>query len=272
MKPTDEWKFQGKPLAPKVYEADRERGDLVVNVTRSKERRPIRARIAADTLVAAFNTWAFKREQPDDIQGLQAQVAKAIAMSQPVSFVLYWGKGPRNAAGEKEAACLDFLTQMQERIREMYPPGACITLVFTDTHAILNGHKLPDIVAYFRSVSGMLPESGFDTCHLGSIVRDARPLLADYDPDREPLDPDLHTLLVNSARKWYRGGGTAEEGALAYYKANLIERKAMELSFPNSIFVTFNGSELRGLFPEKLPIFYMYSLRKGFAVKPWFLA
>ena len=52
----------------------------------------------------------------------------------------------------------------------------------------------------------------------------------------------------------------------------MIERRAVELTFPRSIFVTFNGSEFRGLFPQRLPIFYMYSLRRGVSVKPWFLS
>ncbi|MBX9760277.1 MAG: hypothetical protein K2Y29_15980 [Beijerinckiaceae bacterium] len=256
----------------RLYEPDRERGELVVSVSRSKERRATRAVVCAESVVASFNTWAFKREQPDSPAGLLAQVAKSIALSQPVRFVLYWGKGPRNAAGDKEVACLDFLGQMQERIRQVYAPGAQITIVFTDTHAALNGHKLLDAAAYFKSVAAILPATGYDFCHLGSIVRDARPLLADFDPEAETLDTELQVDLVSSAQKWYRGPGSAEEGAIAYYRANLVERKAMELSFPDSIFVTFNGSALRGLFPETLPIFYMYSLRKGFAVKPWFLA
>ena len=52
---------------------------------------------------------------------------------------------------------------------------------------------------------------------------------------------------------------------------NLIEQRVVERAFPGSIFVTFNGSDLRSLFPTQLPIFYMYSLRRGVAVKPWFL-
>jgi L-tyrosine isonitrile synthase len=71
--------------------------------------------------------------------------------------------------------------------------------------------------------------------------------------------------------KWYRGEGTVEQGALKYYRMNMVERRAVELAFPRSIFVTFNGSKMRGLFPKSLPIFYMYSLRRGFSVKPWFL-
>ncbi|MFN3889786.1 MAG: hypothetical protein ACK4MV_05250 [Beijerinckiaceae bacterium] len=272
MKPSDELKLCGSPALKKVYEPDRERSDLLVNLTRGKDRPAKQPIVAPETIASSFNTWAFKREQPDSKPLLLAQIAKAVAQSQPVSFVLYWGKGPRNEAGPRESACLEFMSQMKARIRAVYPPGARMTLVFTDTHAQLNGHKVADMAAYFKSVVGLLPDSGFDTCHLASIVRDARPLLGDFDASGESLDEQLLAQLVASAQKWYRGGASVEEGAIAYYRANLVERRAIEFAFPDSIFVTFNGSELRGLFPEKLPIFYMYSLRKGFAVKPWFLA
>jgi len=58
---------------------------------------------------------------------------------------------------------------------------------------------------------------------------------------------------------------------VTYYRMNMVEKRAVEIAFPRSIFVTFNGSEFRCLFPEQLPIFYMYSLRRGVSVKPWFL-
>ncbi len=45
----------------------------------------------------------------------------------------------------------------------------------------------------------------------------------------------------------------------------------MERAFSRSIFVTFNGSPLRRLFPDGLPIFYMFSFRHGISDKPWFL-
>jgi hypothetical protein len=53
---------------------------------------------------------------------------------------------------------------------------------------------------------------------------------------------------------------------------NLIEQRVVERAFAGSIFITFNGSDLRKLFPRQLPIFYMYSLRRGFSVKPWFMS
>ena len=69
----------------------------------------------------------------------------------------------------------------------------------------------------------------------------------------------------------YRGDGSPKQGAIGYYHMNMIERRAVQLAFPSSIFLTFNGIEYRRLFPELMPIFYMYSLKRGTAEKPWFL-
>jgi hypothetical protein len=54
-------------------------------------------------------------------------------------------------------------------------------------------------------------------------------------------------------------------------RLNMIEKQAVEAAFPDAIFITFNGSEFRSLFPDRMPIFYMYSVRRGVAVKPWFM-
>jgi hypothetical protein len=71
--------------------------------------------------------------------------------------------------------------------------------------------------------------------------------------------------------KWYHGAGSAEQGAVIYFHMNMIEKRAVELAFPNAIFATFNSSKFRILFPKRLPIFYMYSMQRGMSVKPWFL-
>ena len=77
--------------------------------------------------------------------------------------------------------------------------------------------------------------------------------------------------LEKSAAKWYRGGKAIDVGARRYFEMNMVERRVVERVFPRSIFLTFNSSDLSALFPQKLPIFYMYSLKKGVGVKPWFL-
>ena len=61
------------------------------------------------------------------------------------------------------------------------------------------------------------------------------------------------------------------QAAANYFATNMREKLAVEKEYPDSVFTTFNGSAMRMLFPNNLPIFYMYSLKKGFGVKPWFM-
>jgi L-tyrosine isonitrile synthase len=223
--------------------------------------------VSAEIVLHAFNTWAFKREQPDSPVTMLNTVARAIAAREPIPFVLYWGKGPRNIIGVPEIECLNYIAGLVRRIHDVYPPGGAVNLIFTDTHAELNGHSHESIAAYFASVEASAHGFGFKHCWMSHLTKDAI---------RDALDgpmPDDDTLqrLAKSAAKWYRGGRAPHDAALAYYKINMVEKRAVEMAFPDSIFITFNGSPLRSLFPEHLPIFYMYSLRRGISVKPWFV-
>jgi hypothetical protein len=226
--------------------------------------------VDAQTVLRSFNTWAFKREQPADLPLMLRAISQSIALREPISFVLYWGKGPRCRIGEPDIACLDFLAGMAHRVREAYPPGAAIKLIFTDTHAQLNGHAPTDIRAYFTALEACAGERGFATCLLGPLTRSARSISTGA-PDDEVVPEETLARLSACAEKWYRGEGTAGQGALKYYQMNMQEKRAVERAFPGSIFVTFNGSELRSLFPDRLPVFHMYSLRRGVSIKPWFL-
>jgi len=226
--------------------------------------------IAAQRVLRSFNTRAFRRERPDNPDLMLQIISEAISCNEPLSFILYWGKGPRHYVGEPEIKTLDYLAALARRVREAHVPGAAITLICTDTHAELNGHSRQDIRAYFDDVAIAGRQRGFESCWLSELMRAAGAApseeLAHVDVPKEILP-----TLCASAMKWFRGDGTAEQGAIQYYQMNMSEKLVVELAFPRSIFVTFNGSALRALFPSCLPIFYMFSLRHGISDKPWFL-
>lgn len=234
----------------------------------SKNRQIVR-KTPAD-IVETFNTWAFKRHQPDGADVLLQKVAIKSAEQQPLQFLLYWGKGPRHGMGEAEIRCLDFIASMTRRIGQTYAPGGKFTLILTDTHARLNGHAQGNIDAYFGEVASAATDYDFSTCRLSDVLDQADLDVGASHGEDPRLDP-IFADLVKSATKWYFGGLSAEDGAAAYYTCNMQEKRAVETVFPDSIFVTFNGPEFRVLFPRSLPIFYMYSLKRGCSVKPWFL-
>src|SRR3954469_4268497 len=59
---------------------------------RGPNKRPSRTRPSPEQVLQAFNTWAFKREQPSDPQLMRQPKLQAIRRSEPLSFALYWGK------------------------------------------------------------------------------------------------------------------------------------------------------------------------------------
>ena len=238
----------------------------IISLSGKAKAEPVEAD-GTDRIVKSFNTWAFKREQPTPPGGLHDAVAKALRKRAPIRFVLYWGKGPRHLPGAPEIKCLEYLAQCRSRVAAAHSEGARITLILTDTHARLNGHGEQQIDQYFSRVNQSASEMGFETCRLSDIVeRHGAALDRSLNPD-----PQLLTALSESAAKWYGGDLDPTEAALRYYELNMTERRAVEQAFPESIFVTFNSSKMRPLFPDRLPIFYMYSMKKGVAVKPWFV-
>jgi len=224
--------------------------------------------VAPEKILQSFNTWHFKREQPSDPRAMLKIISEAISVKEPIPFVLYWGKGPRCRLAEPDIQCLDFLAGLAARVRQAYEPGAAVKLIFTDTHAKLNGHSVHTTCSYFADVDAGARQRGFESCWLSALTRATT---ATSDPADDLIPEETLLQLCAGAMKWYHGEGTPEEGALRYYRLNMVERRAVELTFPRSIFVTFNGSKFRGLFPKSLPVFYMYSLRRGVSVKPWFL-
>ena len=48
---------------------------------------------AAEKVLRSFNTWSFKREQPENPELMLRFIADAMSLRGPVKFVLYWGKG-----------------------------------------------------------------------------------------------------------------------------------------------------------------------------------
>lgn len=220
-------------------------------------------------VLQSFNTWAFKREQPSNPELLESHIAAAVTRHSPVPFVLYWGKGPRSTIAQPDIQCLNYLGSMSQRIAAAYAPGAHFTLICTDTHALHNGHSPLSIQEYFSGIGKLAGEQGFSSCRLGSLS----PLsaLGQLTPIASDIPSESLQRLIGAAERWYRGDASIEQGALRYYRMNMVEKRAVERAFPDAIFVTFNGSEYRMLFPDALPIFYMYSIKRGVAVKPWFI-
>lgn len=228
------------------------------------------SRLSPTKVLATFNTWAFKREQPSDIDLLLETVTRAVSRQEPLQFVLYWGKGPRHDLASPDIVCLDFLASLCRRVADAHQPGAHLTLLLTDTHATLNGHATDNINSYYAAITKEADKRAFQCRRLGEATQQV--FIDASAAELENANPEILGQLQQSAAKWYDGEKSTPDAALQYFRMNMVEKRVVEHLYPNAIFITFNNSAHRILFPDKMPIFYMYSIKKGVAVKPWFMA
>ncbi|PJC24206.1 asparagine synthase (glutamine-hydrolyzing) [Candidatus Uhrbacteria bacterium CG_4_9_14_0_2_um_filter_41_50] len=222
----------------------------------------------AGEILESFDTWQFKREQPKTEEKLLETILRSVRSKKPIEFVMYWGKGERDIIGEKEKEAILYLKKMLSMILEKYPFGSKVTLILTDTHAELNGHTKSQINQYFDSVITLARQAKFYTTNLSTLaIFDEQALMKKL--GGEKISDELLNILVESSEKHCKKYNP-DIGAKLYYLQNLIEKKEIEKSFSEAIFLTYNGNELDEIFPNKIPIFYMYSIKKGTSVKPWF--
>lgn len=220
-------------------------------------------------IIEQFNTWSFKREQPSDEAALQKIVNESAVVNKPIQFVLYWGKGERDGISKPEIDAFSMLKSISDRIETVYKPGAEFTLIFTDTHARLNGYSINETEQYYQTVKDLADKQSIKSIFMSKI--------ADFDLDNlifqskeVQVDDEVLAVLGESSGKHYKRSSDHLLGAKLYYIQNQIEKVEVEKRFSNHIFITYSGSVLNDIFP-KLPIFYMYSTEKGNSQKPWFM-
>jgi hypothetical protein len=132
--------------------------------------------------------------------------------------------------GGPDTECLDYLKALAERVRGAYEPGAAIKLIFTDTHAELNGHSPQGTREYFAGIEACAGQRGFETCYLSQLTRSVHAVDA-VDPNDLVVPEETLRRLSAGARKWYRGDDSPGRGAVKYYQMNMIEKRAVEIAF-----------------------------------------
>jgi len=129
------------------------------------------------------------------------------------------------------------------------------------------GTRLRAFADYFDAIGAAARQRGFESCKLGELVRSSEIVLV----RRGDTGGTRCSGSRGPQRYGNRGGGSVEEGATQYFKMKHGRKAGIGSVVPAEDFITFNNSKYRCLFPDSLPIFYMYSLRHGVSVKPWFL-
>lgn len=230
----------------------------------------VKTNILSSQVLNSFNTWRFKSEQPKDKEAFLNIISNCINEDKPIKFALYWGKGDRNIAGVNEKAAFKYLSDFFNTLKKEYPKGSEVSIIFTDTHAKLNGYSNQTINEYYSSISKMTEADNFKTVLLSDLIGSSpdKPLITESE---YKISDALFKKLKIACQKHDKSGRNIEEGAKLYFQQTQIENKIITQKYHDNIFLTYNSSDYNEVLPTSLPIFYMNSIRKGIKIKPWFM-
>ena len=229
-------------------------------------------------IIQSFCTRKHKREQPDNLWLLGQFLQNKIHQQKPIEFVMYRGIGERTTISNNEITWIKHLTSMLDRVRSVYDSWTIIHIVFTDTHGMMNNYSHEHIYWYYESLKNYIASQTWYTTQKLSSLREKSPTPNDktIPKKEESISSELLQELIRWAKRHYQTQHISdtevnrESIARNYYSINQYEKRIIENYFSESIFLTYNNSNHRSLFPDSLPIFYMYSLKKWYAEKPRF--
>ncbi len=240
---------------------------------------------AAEAVLSSFNTWKFKSEKPDP--RIRDIVETCVADNRPIPFSMYWGKGEWDEAAEPEHAALRFLRSFRKKIHNInladtdrpdYGKSTTLKVIFTDTHAVLNGYEEQRIQAYFDSVRGamlrIMDSMDSETVNMSDITGEINPEQMKGKSTHDQIPMDIQQALLIASRKHSRDKDSDPwTSAQEYFALNKLEIPAVEKHCAGSIFLTYNSRKWNALLPTQLPIFYMHAVNDEATkkkIKPWF--
>ena len=213
-----------------------------------------------------------------------------------LQFIKYWGASNKESLDKQDYEALFNLFGFLKIIEKHYKLEVHLTIIFTDTHVILNGYNSEKFKKYFKEVREILNEFNYSHVLMSEVLmpfikqhklKDANDLINSIIVDsiseipQDIICTESFELLKKSASKHsFRFTNnqifgdlkfnSIDHSAYAYIKLNRIEKLYVEKNFFQSVFLTYTSHEEQKLIAPSLPILQIFSSHKGRSVRPWF--
>lgn len=231
------------------------------------------------SIVQSINTKRILRKKLDEneVELLTQLLSKVIAKGLPLPFVMLWGAGRRKAVGCWEEYAVRQLRKLDERINLSWTKGMLLDIIYADVHGKMNRLPEESIVGYYESLSHFFrKEAPFVKRFIrlsdlwnhhgmnSKTIESMRQESSKYESH-----PCYRHILENT-RAHYQGANE-REGALEYIATRLSDKRLLIHFFAGYIQLTYNHPGLSFLQPALFTL-YIWSLKKGTNLAPWYLS
>jgi pyoverdine/dityrosine biosynthesis protein Dit1 len=214
----------------------------------------------------------YNRNEPYSVNEIKQRIAYSISNNKPIKLVGFWGIGSKKRPTGAESATCEFLNELNNEIKQIYPSGIDFLFIFANIHGIHNGIDDQTIISYTNEMKKLFQKFGFTFIHLDKLWNKYGITFDKINKILKSKPNDWWTTIHNSkileknAKKISKNPNHVAS-AKKYYIMRNLEKKMLEEEFKDSIFHTFSG--LKNINPN-MPTLYLYS-RKGWSNSPWFV-
>lgn len=212
-------------------------------------------------------------------------------------FIKYWGASNKTNLDKYDYDALLNLFGFLRIVEKHYKISVHLTVIFTDTHVLLNGYEPRVYQEYYKQVRHVLNSFNYDHMLMSEILqsyvtshqmKDIHELIDSiisqsklYEVSGYLKERESFGLLKRSAEKHsFRLFGnhifeelpfdSSEQSAYAYITLNQLEKQYVEKKFSKSVFLTYTSDEEKEFIAPNLLSLQIFSFRSGIRSRPWF--
>ena len=225
-------------------------------------------------IYAVLKKRRYNREKPYLTEDLKARLTYFVENDLSIKLVGFWGVGFKEKANWSDKASCEFLLQLNNEVKLIYPKGIRFVFIFATMHGIHNGVEKSTINSYVDDIKVLFEKYSFESIYLetlwekyGISFEKINELFDKKSADWWEKVENAELIETNAKNRNERL--TSREAAQKYFIMRTLEKDMLEKEFPESIFHAFSDSRLREVLPD-MPTLYFYA-RKGWSDTPWFV-
>lgn len=212
-------------------------------------------------------------------------------------FIKYWGASNKTNLDKYDYDALLNLFGFLRIVEKHYKINVHLTLIFTDTHVLLNGYKHENYNKYYKQISQILNHFNYGHIYMSEILmpfirqhcmENVNELIESfikqsklYEVSEYLNQKESFILLKKSASKhsyrYYNNQifgdlrfDSDDQSAYAYIKLNQLEKDFVEKNYSQSVFLTYTSDDEKEFIAPALPTMQIFSFHSGIRSRPWF--
>lgn len=248
--------------------------------------------------ISSFLAGRKKEDRQKQLAELEKYVQERLIKNKnKIRFVMYWGASDKRYPDKYDFDALFHLFGFLRIVEKHYKIDVHLTLIFTDTHANLNGYHTENYKNYHREIRKILNDFNYSHLLMSEVLtpfakshnlKDTNDLIKSV--IKQSINNKIPDIIINdksfevlkrSAEKHAQRFrniniykdlcfNSIEQSAYAYILLNRIERQYVEKNFFQSVFLTYTSDIEKELIAPNLPTIQVYSIHKGLSCRPWF--